>query len=133
MPYLTGGYANASTDFEVRTPAPGALGAAGGTVFQEQAHERLPGWYIGAGFEWAISPGWTTGIEYRHYEFDSRNTTAFSACATNGLNSVVGCQSGASAIGVPLETVRFSDTTDSITARVTWRWSREPTVAPPLK
>ena len=75
--------------------------------------------------EWAISPGWSTGIEYRHYEFDNRNTTAFSACA----GSTPGCVFGA--VGLPVERVKIGDTTDSVEARVTWRWGREP--AAPLK
>jgi opacity protein-like surface antigen len=123
MPYVTGGYANGAFDFDGRTRAPGAPGAAGATVLQETAHERLGGWYIGGGLEWAISPGWSTGIEYRHYEFDSGRTTAFSACA----GSTPGCQSGA--VGLPLEHVRLDATTDSVEARVTWRWGR-PEAAP---
>jgi opacity protein-like surface antigen len=95
MPYVAGGYASGGYDFNVRTP---------GLV--EQAHTRLGGWYVGGGFEWAISPGWTTGLEYRHYEFDTDSTTAFGP--TTG----------------PLETVRFDATTDTLTARVSWRWGR---------
>jgi outer membrane immunogenic protein len=126
MPYLTGGYANAGVDFESRIPAPGAAGAAGATVAVEDAHTRLGGWYLGGGLEWAISPGWTTGIEYRHYDFGSRNATAGTACtsATAGCPFAPGVP-----IGTALESVRFSDTTDSVTARVTWRWGR-PDAAP---
>jgi opacity protein-like surface antigen len=125
MPYLTGGYANAGVDFAERSPTPGALGTAGATILQEQAHDRLPGWYLGGGFEWTISPGWTTGIEYRHYEFDTRHTTAYSSCSS--VNTT-GCNSGA--LGLPLENVRFSDTTDTIELRVSWRWGREQAAAP---
>jgi outer membrane immunogenic protein len=124
MPYLTGGYANAGLDFENRIPAPGLPGASGATVLQEQAHQRLDGWYIGAGVEWAISPGWTTGLEYRHYDFDSASTIAYSACTT----PVAGCPFAT--IGTPLERVRFSDTTDTIEMRVSWRWGREQAAAP---
>ena len=45
------------------------------TTLNEEAHKRLEGWYIGGGVEWKISPGWTAGLEYRHYEFDPENTT----------------------------------------------------------
>jgi opacity protein-like surface antigen len=123
MPYVTGGYANGAFDFAGRTAAPGALGAAGATVLLEEAHTRLGGWYIGGGVEWAVSPGWTTGVEYRHYEFDSGRTTAFTGCG----GGVAGCPFAN--VGSPLENVRFSDSTDSITARVTWRWGR-PEAAP---
>ena len=130
MPYITGGYANAGLDFADRTRAAGsaaqvAAGAAGATILQEEAHTRVGGWYIGTGFEWVVSPGWTTGIEYRHYEFDNRNATAFSGCSS--VNTT-GCNFGA--LGIPLEGVRFSDTTDTIEMRVSWRWGREPAAAP---
>ena len=121
LPYVTGGYANGAFDFENRVPGV----SPGGTVLQEEAHARLGGWHIGGDLEWAISPGWSTGIEYRHYEFDNRTTTAFSACA----GSTPGCPFGA--VGIPLERVKIGDTTDSVEARVTWRWGREP--AAPLK
>jgi outer membrane immunogenic protein len=112
LPYVTGGYANGAFDFNVRERAPGAPGAAGATVLVETAHERLNGWYIGGGLEWAISPGWSTGIEYRHYEFEARNTTSFNP-ATGGA----------------VEPVRMDATTDSVEARVSWRWGR-PEAAP---
>jgi opacity protein-like surface antigen len=115
MPYITGGYASAGFDFENRIPTAVGFGA---TQLQEQAHVRLNGWYIGGGFEWVISPGWTTGIEYRHYEFDSRDTVAYSRD--------LGTSSHA------LEGVRFEASTDTIEARVSWRWGR-PEAAAPLK
>src|SRR5215813_1096498 len=115
MPYITGGYANAGFDFENRVPTAVGFGA---TQLQEQAHARLNGWYIGGGFEWVISPGWTSGIEYRHYEFDSRDTTAFQR--DFGVPSVA------------LERVRFEASTDTVEARVSWRWGR-PEAAAPLK
>jgi outer membrane immunogenic protein len=122
MPYVTGGYANASVDFETRIPGT----VPGATVLTEQASTRLNGWYIGGGLEWAISPGWTTGIEYRHYEFGSNSATSNSACTS----AVAGCPFGAGVnIGTPLERLRFDDTTDTISARVSWRWGR-PEAAP---
>jgi hypothetical protein len=75
--------------------------------------------------EWTISPGWTAGVEYRHYEFDTRHATAYSGCNVN--TPTAGCNSAV--VGVPLEYVRFGDTTDSISARVSWRWGR-PEAAP---
>jgi opacity protein-like surface antigen len=117
MPYVTGGYANGAFDFENRIPTV----SPGGTQLQEEAHKRLGGWYIGGGLEWAISPGWSTGIEYRHYEFDSGTTTAF--CASTGGAS------GCAPLGSPLERVKFEATTDTVEARVSWRWGR-PEAAP---
>jgi outer membrane immunogenic protein len=133
MPYVTGGYANAGVDFAQRNPITATTGplplpltpagAAGATVEQEQAHTRLGGWYLGGGLEWAISPGWTTGIEYRHYEFGDGRTTGFSACGAGNP----GCFSAA--VGTPLERLKLGDTTDSVEARVSWRWGR-PEAAP---
>jgi high affinity Mn2+ porin len=100
MPYLTGGYANGGFDFIARERT-----AAANLV--EQSHTRLNGWYVGAGFEWTISPGWTTGIEYRHYDFDANTDIAFNGPAL-----------------APLEPARFEATTETITARVSWRWGR---------
>jgi opacity protein-like surface antigen len=118
MPYVTGGYANAGVDFENRVPfsSTGTPLNFGATTLQEQAHARLGGWYIGGGFEWVVSPGWTTGIEYRHYDFGSRDTTAFQR--DFGVPSVA------------LEGVRFEASTDTVEARVSWRWGRPETPAP---
>jgi outer membrane immunogenic protein len=123
MPYVTGGYANGAFDFENRIPSAGAAGAAGATQLQETAHARLGGWYIGGGVEWAISPGWTAGVEYRHYDFDSQTATAY--CASTG--GVSGC----APLGSALEKVKFDATTDTVSARVSWRWGRPEAV--PLK
>jgi outer membrane immunogenic protein len=109
MPYITGGYANAGFDFNAR--APGAV--PGASTLIETAHVRTGGWYLGGGVEWAVSPGWTAGLEYRHYEFGSADTTTYNP-----------------ATGNPIETARFVDpSTDSVTARVSWRWGR-PEAAP---
>ena len=128
MPYITGGYATAGFDFENRVPCAATTAGCntgtvqvvgfGATALHEEAHARLNGWYIGGGFEWVISPGWTTGVEYRHCEFDSRDTTAYSRDL--GVPSVA------------LERVRFEASTDTVEARVSWRWGR-PEAAAPLK
>jgi opacity protein-like surface antigen len=117
MPYVTGGYANGAFDFDNRVPS----GAGGATQLQETAHARLGGWYLGGGVEWAISPGWTAGVEYRHYEFENRDATAY--CASTGGASLC------APLGSALEKVKFDATTDSVSARVSWRWGR-PEAAP---
>jgi opacity protein-like surface antigen len=78
-------------------------------VSYEEASARHGGWYAGGGFEWAVSPGWTTGLEYRHYEFDAETAQVF----------CTGC--GAGAID---PTHRIEASTDTVTARVSWRWGR---------
>jgi hypothetical protein len=79
-----------------------------------RAAVKTGGWYIGGGVEWAVSPGWTAGVEYRHHEFDTSRRE-------NDYNP---------ATGTFVEHVRFADpTTDSVSARVSWRWGR-PEAAP---
>jgi len=105
MPYVTGGYASAAYHFYGRTIATNTL--------NEEAKTRLQGWYIGGGVEWMVSPGWTAGIEYRHYDFNDATTAAF----TPG--------------GAFLELARFDASMDTVMARVSWKFNRE--VVTPLK
>ena len=108
MPYVTGGYASARFEFTANTIVPAAATA-------EQASTRNDGWYIGGGFEWNVSPGWTAGLEYRHYEFDAVTDTWYRP-----------------ATGAVLGTYSMDASVDTITARVAWRWGR-PEAARPLK
>jgi outer membrane immunogenic protein len=99
MPYLTGGYATARFEHEERVEATDVLNFSGGT--------RHNGWYFGGGFEWQVSPGWTAGLEYRHYELGDAETDL-----TNPAGTVfVASRSDDASI-------------DTITARVAWRWGR---------
>ena len=101
MPYVTGGYATARFEQELRTdPADVRLLFAG---------TRHNGWYVGAGFEWQVSPGWTAGLEYRHYEFNDATAPIIIAGAPNAP------------LGLD---VRNEASTDTLTARVSWRWGR---------
>ena len=105
MPYVTGGYANARFTHEVFT------GAA--PVLNNTASTRNNGWYVGGGVEWIVSPGWTAGVEYRHYEFDTNTDIAFTPAGTT----------------VNLRSIDAS--TESVMARVSWKFGRE--YAAPLK
>jgi outer membrane immunogenic protein len=107
MPYVTGGYASANFSYRADN--------AVGTLI-EQTKTRHDGWYIGGGVEWIMSPGWTAGVEYRHYEFNEVTAIPF----TNG------------GVAIPIDIQRVEPSVDSITARVSWKWGREP-VAAPLK
>ena len=65
MPYLTGGYANGSFEFDAQDS------------FQtERASASLNGGYIGAGVDWALARNWTVGAEYRHYAFSATTVTS---------------------------------------------------------
>ena len=103
MPYVTGGYANGGFDFSGRSNVTFNL--------NEKAHARLDGWYIGGGFEWRISPNWTAGVEYRHYDFGDNTVAAHTPA------------------GAFLENAQFDATTETITARVSWKFGR-PEVKP---
>ncbi len=61
LPYVAGGYAN--VDVSKRQFASGT----GATQFTSS--ERQDGWYLGAGADWALSPNWIFGVDYRHYDF----------------------------------------------------------------
>jgi outer membrane immunogenic protein len=104
MPYITGGYANA------RFNGWGRVTATGLSV--EEAGSRLSGWYIGGGVEMAMSHGWSVGLEYRHYDFGDRT------------------EPGHTPAGAFVEPWRFDATTDTITARVSWRLGRPETLVP---
>jgi outer membrane immunogenic protein len=103
MPYVTGGYASAGVPFRAAATAPFPFLAT------EDGYTRNHGWYIGGGFEWQVSPGWTAGLEYRHYDFGADTSTTWTAQAPQGI---------------PVERLRQDLTTDSITARVSWRFGR---------
>jgi len=111
MPYVAGGYASGRfEEWGVLEPA-----NAPATII-DSASRRHDGWYIGAGFEWIISPGWTTGLEYRHYEFDTR----LYELATPGGTPVPG------------DNLRLDASSDTLMFRTSWRWGRE-AIAVPLK
>lgn len=61
MPYVAGGYANASFTETFCIPAVCNRVAA--------AHD---GAYVGAGIDWAVWGPWVAGFEYRHYWFDNQ-------------------------------------------------------------
>ena len=76
---------------------------------------RLSGWYIGGGVDMALAHGWTVGLEYRHYEFDN----AFHFAHTPG------------GVGVPGSHTFVDASSDTVTARVSWKLGRPE--ARPLK
>jgi len=106
MPYVTGGYASAHLTQYARF-------ASGTGALFEVTTARHDGWYIGGGLEWNVSSGWYAGVEYRHYEFDK----AFHL-GTNGLGGLL-----------PLENRSIDASSDSVTARVSWKFGR-PEAAP---
>jgi len=110
MPYVSGGYARGRfEEWGALEPTPGPA------TFIDGASRRHDGWYIGGGFEWMISPGWSTGLEYRHYEFDTRLYEPFTAAG----------------VPVPGDNLRLNPTSDTLMFRTSWKFGRE--YAAPLK
>jgi len=98
MPYLTGGYASGSFQFNAQNTG----GAA-----TEQANSTNGGYYIGGGIDWAVWNNWILGLEYRHYGF--RTKTVASTYNVGGG-----------------ENVTFAPKTDTVMARLSykfdWKW-----------
>lgn len=93
MPYVTGGYANGSFEFDAQNvPPPGT----------EQAKANTGGGYIGGGVDYAITNNWIIGAEYRHYGFSSKSATGVAPTFT--------------------EQVNFAPRTDTVVARLSYKF-----------
>jgi opacity protein-like surface antigen len=107
MPYVSGGYASSSFTFRANNNVPVAV---------EDGRTRNDGWYVGAGFDMVVAPGWTTGLEYRHFDFGDTSSSTFSPA------------------GVALETLTQSATVDTVSVRLTYKWDIPGRyAAPPMK
>jgi len=126
MPYITGGYASGQVETTRQTGILNPSTVVGPHVTIDQDGDRHDGWYLGGGVEWVVSPGWMMGLEYRHYEFDTTNHLAF---CTGDASPAFPCGS-LQGVAVPLNSSRVDASMDSIMARVSWKWGREPTAAP---
>jgi len=109
MPYLTGGYASAHyghKSFDNGFP---------NVTNVRQFGDRFSGWYVGAGVDMALAQGWTVGLEYRHYDFDSETIETFlpTGIATGEFRNV-------------------EPTLDTVAVRVSWKLGR-PEPAKPMK
>jgi outer membrane immunogenic protein len=99
MPYLTGGYANGTFQFTAQNVAPSAAAT-------EVANSNNGGGYIGGGVDYAVTKNWIVGAEYRHYFFGSQTV----ASAVAGIG------------GFPFEPVTFAPRTDTVLARVSYKF-----------
>jgi outer membrane immunogenic protein len=101
MPYLTGGYANGTFEFDGQD-----------AVGTEQAKTSTGGGYIGGGIDWAFTKNWIIGAEFRHYGFGTKSVTA-AAISSSGIVRFT-------------ETVNFAPRTETIMARVSYKfdWPR---------
>jgi len=96
MPYITGGCANGSSEFDAQTTGSGPT---------QTATTREGGTYIGGGVDWALMNNWIIGVEYRHYDFGNKTVIA------NSSNPVV------------TGPVIFNVSTDTVMARVSYKFN----------
>jgi opacity protein-like surface antigen len=61
MPYVAGGFANGSFQFDAQD-----------SDDTERARAKTSGGYFGGGIDWAVTTNWIVGVEYRHYAFGSK-------------------------------------------------------------
>jgi outer membrane immunogenic protein len=102
MPYVTGGYASGSFEFDAQTTPPSSIIFPG----SEQAKSNNSGGYFGAGVDWAATDNWILGAEYRHYAFNSKTVTGV--------------------VGGPFpftEPVTFAPRTDTVLARLSYKFN----------
>ena len=69
LPYIKGGFAGASVETSMVTPAD----AANLISLSNNWHT---GWTIGGGVEYMFAPRWTVGLVYDRYSFDSKSVSA---------------------------------------------------------
>jgi outer membrane immunogenic protein len=93
MPYLTGGFANGSFQFDAQDDNQ-----------TERARANTSGGYFGGGIDWAVSSNWIVGVEYRHYAFRAKTVTGFLSDDST-------------------ESVRFAPSTDTIVGRVSYKFN----------
>jgi len=98
MPYVAAGYGNGSFEFNAQC-VPNNCG-------NEQAKTRTDGAYVGGGLDWAVMNNWILGIEYRHYFFGAKDVNS-----TTPPTFVP-----------PTEPVRFDPETDTVMARLSYKF-----------
>ena len=103
MPYVTGGYASGSFEFDAQTTPPSSILFPG----SEQAKSNNSGGYIGAGVDWAATDNWILGVEYRHYGFNTKTVTGVATGVPAGFT----------------EPVSFAPRTDTVVARLSYRFN----------
>jgi opacity protein-like surface antigen len=94
MPYVTGGFANGSFQFDAQD-----------SVKTERASANTSGGgYIGGGIDWAVTTNWILGVEYRHYAFSAKTVTGV---VSTGFT----------------EQVRFAPSTDTVMGRLSYKFN----------
>lgn len=102
--YGQGGYATADVDTNAFFTATGAV--------EHTTSRRHDGYYVGGGLEYALTPNWIVGIDYRHVELDAKlHTSVPAGFAVKGIDA----------------------TSDIVTARVTFKLGRPEERYEPMK
>lgn len=97
MPYVAGGYA------ATRVSNTG-YNAAGAIV--ESFSQDRSGWYAGVGVDYAFTPNWIAGLEYRHYDF----------ATARGIPIIAG------GVPVPADTTDLKVKADTVVARLSYKF-----------
>lgn len=97
MPYVTGGYATTRLD--------ALLIQFGNPLLPYE--ERMHGWYLGGGVDWAITRNWTLGLDYRHTDFGDKIIIP----PFNGVPD-------------PFDAVKFDARADAVTLRLNYSFGR---------
>ncbi|MEH2527907.1 MULTISPECIES: outer membrane protein [unclassified Bradyrhizobium] len=105
MVYGQGGYAQADIDTQILANATG--------ITSDHAGATHGGWYAGVGAEYAVLDNLILGIDYKHYEFDSKQHNCNLALVT--------CTPG----GVTFRNVDAD--VDAVMARVSYKFNPWPT------
>jgi outer membrane immunogenic protein len=108
--YVKGGYANANVEISSNVISTGQLTSS--------SSKRENGWNLGAGWEYAVSPNVTVGLQYDFISLDQSDrfntqTPAFAGTPTHHLGVDTDIQ--------------------MVTARVSFKFGREPEPVRPLK
>ena len=73
-------------------------------VLNDSASETRSGWVFGVGFEYGVTPNWSVGVEYDHFDFGSRSVNFFTPA------------------GAFAATDRIRQDVDMVKAKLNWRF-----------
>ena len=113
--FVGGGFASASINQKILSPT----GVEDSTLATAERHN---GWYLGGGFEYALTSNWIVGLEYQHIALDGEQhcrgpRISAGTCLGAGDNS----------------TSRIDADVDIVRARISYKLGRPEPVAEPMK
>lgn len=87
--FVTGGWAQADITTDIRFGSLGGPPPAINRIPITQATTTARGWYVGGGFEYALSRMWWIGAEYQHIELDSTTQCVVTAPPCGGAPTLL--------------------------------------------